>query len=519
MNFQPVSTKNLRSVIMSLESNKASLEGDISSKLLKEYVDIYVDKLRSIFNEGCTSGIFPDSLKMSEVSPLFKAKDKVLKENYRPISKLPSLSKVYERLIYSQIIGFMENKLSSRLSGFRKGYSSQHALLSVISTIRSSLDKKENVAALLLDLSKAFDCINHRLLIAKLHAYGFSKNALSFVWSYLSDRCQRVGIDGSFSLWQDILDGVPQGSILGPLLFNIYINDFLFEQEHWPNCPNVNLCNYADDNTFIASGESIEIVTAKLENAFSLATAWFRDNGLQLNADKCKFIVFGKPDSQAKHFIYLNGVKLEDTDSVKLLGVTLDSQLTFFEHITGICKRASSKVYALKRISKFLSASQRNVLASSFIVSEFGYCPLIWGFSNRSLIAKINRIIDRSGYSQCDTSSYDIHRKHCNSLLKEIYKTKTGLNPAYMREVFPFRGDTGHSLRSGDTLQRNRIRTTHNGLQTVSYIGAQLWDNLSHQVKSAPDLKDFCKGLESTHNLNCKCRICACYLKNVGFIS
>ena len=337
----------------------------------------------------------------------------------------------------------------------------------------------------------------------------------------MSDRLQRVGIDGHFSSWQDILDGVPQGSILGPLLFNIYINDFLFEKEEWGHS-NVGLCNYADDNTFFASGVSFEIIKKKLESVFSLAALWFSRNGLQLNASKCKFIIFGKQQNEHNRHLCLSGEMLEETLSVKLLGVTLDNRLSFTEYIGSLCKKATAKVHALRRISHFLSESQRNLLASSFVISEFGYCPLVWGFSSRSSVMKINRIISRSGYSidrSHDASgSFDIHRMHCMTLLREIYKTKMGLNPEYMGDVFPFRADMGYCLRSGDTLNRRRIRTVRDGLQTPSYIGAQLWDSLEPSIKAAPDLKAFCSGI-LTSNLDCRCRICACYVQNLGFIN
>ena len=138
---------------------------------------------------------------------------------------MPATSKVYERLIQTQIVNFISNKLSTYLCGYRKGYSAQHALISLIEHWRKALDNKGYAGAVLMDLSKAFDCINHDLLIAKLHAYGFGKEALEMMKSYLTGRKQRVKINESFSSWADLLTGVPQGSVLGPLLFNIYIND------------------------------------------------------------------------------------------------------------------------------------------------------------------------------------------------------------------------------------------------------------------------------------------------------
>ena len=156
MSFDNVSVDKMLKCVMSLKTNKTCPEDDISAKLLKEFADIYVPKLQEAFNNGCSSGIFPDPLKMSDVSPLFKAEERTSKENYRPVSKLPNFSKVFERLMHDQIFKFMKEYLSPRVSGFRKGYSTQHALLSLVSSIQKSLDKNEHVAALLMDLSKAF---------------------------------------------------------------------------------------------------------------------------------------------------------------------------------------------------------------------------------------------------------------------------------------------------------------------------------------------------------------------------
>lgn len=261
-----------------------------------------------------------------------------------------------------------------------------------------------------------------------------------------------------------------------------------------------------------------------MESVFSLAALWFSKNGLQLNASKCKFIIFGKQQNEQSRQICLNGEMLDETFSVKLLGVTLDNRLSFTEYIDSLCKKATAKAHALRRISRYLSEKQHKLLASSFVISQFGYCPLVWGFSSRSSITKINRIIGRSGYSctkRPDDASdvFDIHKMHCIALLQEIYRTKMGLNPDYMREVFPFRANTGYALRSGETLKRDKVRTVHDGLQTASYIGAQLWDSLEPSVKAAPTLNAFCSNLTKISKIDCRCRICACYVQNVGFVS
>ena len=218
--FQYVSHDQVLKEINKLNPRKASQASDIPVKIIKGNIDIVAYFVYNNFNNSLSSFKYPTGLKYADIKAVFKKDDKTNKENYRPISILPNLSKIYERLMDDQLYPYFNNIFSKFQCGFRKGFNSQQCLLSMIEKWRRSLDSGGHAGAFLTDLSKAFDCINHELLIAKLHAYGLDHGSLSFIHSYLSNRKQRTKVNSSYSDFAEIIFGVTQGSILRPLLFN-----------------------------------------------------------------------------------------------------------------------------------------------------------------------------------------------------------------------------------------------------------------------------------------------------------
>ena len=226
--FEFVDKPKISKEINQLNGKKACQEHDIPVKLIKSNKDLFSHFIYHNFNNSLFSSNFPSNLKAADILPTHKKKDKSDIENYRPISILPTLSKIYERCMYDQMYKYFDQILSKYQCGFRQGYNTQHCLLMMVEKWKEALDKGGLGGALLTDLSKAFDCIKHDLLIAKLAAYGFDSHSLSFVFSYLNERKQRTKIHNSYSPYANIACGVPQGSILGPLLFNTNICDMFF---------------------------------------------------------------------------------------------------------------------------------------------------------------------------------------------------------------------------------------------------------------------------------------------------
>ena len=271
-------------------------------------------------------------------------------------------------------------------------------------------------------------------MIAKLHAYGFSSEALTHVNSYLTNRQQRVKVNGSFSSWKDLTRGVPQGSVSGPLLFNIYSNDLLLF------IPNSNIYNYAVDTTIYACDKNLENITHKLQNDCNVALEWFANNFMKLNEDKCHLLdIWQRCDDPVA--VKIGNTEVVNSSEEKLLGVHIDSKLSFDHHVSKLCQKASNKLYKLARISPYMDHNKIKISMRAFITSQFQYCPLVWMFHNRQVNKKINKIQERAlriTYKDTESTFSDllqkdcavtIHRKNLQILMTEMYETRNDLNP------------------------------------------------------------------------------------------
>ena len=385
--FSPITHKDIEDEIGALDPKKNG--GCIPTKLIKELRYVISKPLAEVWNiQLIRDKTFSGRLKLGDITPVFKALQNTLKKNYRPITVLIVVSKIFEKIMDKQTNEFIENFLSKYLCGYRKEYNCQIAMAAMIERWKMARDKKEYAAGVLLDLSKAFDTINHELLIAKMYAYGFSIDALKIVHSYLSDRWHRTKIDGSFSTWKKILAGMPQGSVNGPKWFNIYLNDlfFLFL--------NTEVCNIADDTTPYACDADLGVLLHNLESDTASALLWFDANYMKPNQTKCHFLA--PSHSPELLWIQVGEQIIWESRKEKLLGVIVDRDLTFKEHIENLCNKAGAKVTALARLVKIVSREKKKILMSAFIESQFCYCPLVWMFCHsRKLNKRINQIHER----------------------------------------------------------------------------------------------------------------------------
>ena len=384
---------------------------------------------------------------------------------------------------------------------------------------KKALDERKVGGAILTDLSKAFDCLSHDLLIAKLAAYGFKRSTLLIVYDYLRNRIQRTKVNGSYSSWRELLKGVPQGSILGPILFNIFINDIFFFLEK------TLLANYADDNTTYGVEKDVMTLLKSLESDTYTVLNWFRFNEMKPNQDKCHLIVadINHKNYDSRSFVYLEDAFLESEDIVKLLGILIDKELTFEEHIKWLLKKANQKLYALMRVSKYLSQEKLRILLKTFIESQFNYCPLIWMCHSRGLNVRINKLHERAlrlVYKEKNLTfeqllekdnAFTIHERNLQKLAIEMYKVKNDLCPKTMKELFVLK------TSGKDDFTLPKAKTVNRGLETIRYRGPKTWKLIPEDIKEAKSLAEFKAKIRNWKPTGCDCRLCKTYVKGVGY--
>jgi len=517
--FHPISSQNIKEEIGKLDGKKAIPPGDIPVKILKATDDVISEYLTLIYNKSEKETVFPPALKLANVIPIHKKNDTNLMENYRPVSLLPAVSKLFEKDMYSQILTHITKYLSPSLFGFRKGHSTEHCLLLMLELWRKALDSRQYAGAILTDLSKAFDCINHELLIAKLSAYGFGDAALEFIYSYLNGRKQRTKLGPSVSSWKETKKGVPQGSILGPLLFNIFLNDmFLFTNE-------TKIANYADDNTPYLINKDVNYLLAKLQEETMTILNWFKLNEMKANNDKCHLIVTKKEVVSVK----LGEETIHSTPTVNLLGVLIDNKLTFSKHVLKLCKKGNQKLHALARIAKYLDKDKLRALMNAFIKSQFNYCSLIWMFHSRTLNNKINRLHERAlriVYKDYNSTfkellqldnSFTIHEMNLQKLATEMYKIKNQLSPTLVQGLFTDY-DNSYGLRNQRCWATNKVNTVNNGTETFLYRGPKIWEVIPAYIKDSPSLDEFKAKIKQWKPRGCTCRLCNTFVPNLGFL-
>ena len=390
-------------------------------------------------------------------------------------------------------------------------YSCQHVLLRLVEDWKQALENNKHVAAMLMDLSKAFDCLPHQLIIAELKAYGMKDEGGALIWSYLSKRRQRVKLSGCVSEWLEMLKGVPQGSILGPIFFNIFMNDI------YASIIRASLYNYADDNTLSVIGSTKQEAIECLSQESQTAVDWFRDNMMEANPTKFQAIVLRDSDDNTN--IPIADKNITSEKQVQLLGVTINEKLNFHQQVSTLCRKAGAQLRVLQRLAGYLDQPSRLSIFRCFILSHFNYCSLVWNLCGAVHTARMERIQYRAlkfvynDFNSCyqellsraKLPTLELSRKR--AVLVEVYKAVNKLSPSFMWDLFHVK-DSNYNLRNSNNLNVKQCRTKKYGQDSLSNYGAKLWNALPNELKECKDLVTFRERVKNWNELLCKCSIC-----------
>jgi hypothetical protein len=502
--FLPTTLGEVRTLIFS-SPNKTSLLDTIPTWFLKDCFDVLGPTITSIINFSLHEGSFPSTFADAIVHPLLKkpSLDPDDLSNYRPISTLNFVSKILERIVMNRMQTHLSSNslLSPFQSAYRRFHSTESALLTVHNDIICSMDGGKVTALVLLDLSAAFDTVDHSILLHRLkNWFGISGPALNWFSTYLSPRTQSVYLNGNYSSSALLTCGVPQGSVLGPLLFTLYTTPL----GTLLNNHSLGYHFYADDTQIYISFDSLSCDSSVqlLSAVFDEVQSWMASNKLLLNPSKTEFLLLGTPQ-QLKKFDGLKSLKLGDSivepaDAARNLGVVFNSTMSLTGHVNSICKSSYMFIRDIRRIKRYVPMSARISLANALVSSRLDYCNSLLTGINKSNILKLQRVQNSLARAITNTSKYE----HITPVLKSlhwlpvqqrirfklgliVYKTLNSSQPQYLKSVLI--PQTYHySMRSSDCLCLviPKSRTVL-GERAFSVAGPSFWNSLPVSVRCA----------------------------------
>ena len=482
-----------------------------SSKLPKLTLQEIAGSLKYIINMSLKTGIYPDKWKEAKVFPLHKGGDLSDTNNYRPISILPVLSKVIERAVHKHLYSFLSaNNLINKLqSGFRPQHSTETALTDMVDDWLQNMNSGEMTGVAFIDLRKAFDTVNHEILLSKLYDLGSNDICIEWFRSYLSGRTQKVQLNGVTSNSLHINTGVPQGNILGPLLFLIFINDM----------PNVishgKMCLYADDTTLYVNGTNVDEIAEKLKSDLTAIKLWLNMNKLFINADKTNIMLIGTSAKlrsvQYNPFnITIDDHELKQVSHAKCLGVVIDDELRFQKQVNTVIQKVSYKIALFRRIKPFLDIYTLNTLYKALIQPLFDYCGVAWygRFVSdterldklhkrcaRVLLGVNNFISSQFMFDMLGWESLSDRNDYFKSLM--MYKALNGLTPSYITDRFTKVSDRhSRDTRSASAghlalpLSLNR-RDTESFKFSFTFNGVNTWNSINPIIRNSTTVQSF----------------------------
>ena len=496
-------------MISELSCKKATGHDDLSVKLLKLVINVptVLNSLVHIMNMSLNEGLYPTDWKTARIQPIPKSGEKQCVQNYRPIAILPVISKIIEKAVTSSFLKYLiqHNILSPNQFGFRPNHSCEIALLCMVDEWSKQVDNGNLNGVAFIDLRRAFDTVDHSILLDKLKMYGCSHHSIKWFASYLRNRKQFVSIGKEKSSTKIVNIGVPQGSILAPLLFSLFINDLP------NNIPSASIHMYADDTTISVSGKTKPEVEANLTQALNETSSWISKNKLILNSDKTKVMLLGSkqklrsiPNQQLSTSIH--GRVLECVDEFKCLGVKIDNCLDFKKHVEYISNTIKQKLGIIRRNKHYFNEQQLSKLYWGYIIPHVLYCSNVWCGRSEGNYDTLNRLHKRAAYMISNHSwetrsevvfnelnwpllNQIIHRASCCMMFKCVNK----LTPAILHERFSFVDDvsTRTTRNSDKLLLRPPTSRTAFYQKSFIYAGSVNWNQLPEHVRFLKSLHSF----------------------------
>ena len=456
---------------------------------------VVIPQLVYMFNLSFSTGIFPDSWKRATIIPLFKGGSKTEVANYRPVSLLPLPGKLIEKIAHAQLTNFLEvhKLITDRQGGFRKGFSTASSIADLTDELFSNLNKKLISLAAFVDLRKAFDTVDHVILLKKLQCYGVRESNLRWCTNYLANWSQQTLANGFTSPSQSITCGVPQGSVIGPLFFILYVNDMQYA------VTGVDTQLYADDTVIYAAGVNGESAVHKLQPALNHFSTWCQANKLTLNTAKTKLMLFGTRQMVRKAkgaHVKVGEVPLQTVPSYKYLGFTLDSTLSFNNHVSTVVSMVTYKANLLAKIRKFLTDTVALKIYKSMILPYFDYGDVIYNSANQERLDKLQRLQNR-----CLKISKGLGIRYGTDALHAITKVPK----LEVRRTAHINNFMQGRLKCTSLLDNREIRTRAHDAPlfkvevprvesykiAVRYAGSLQWNNLPANVRNIENSKLF----------------------------
>ena len=458
----------------------------INARIFKLTYLAIIDKIVHFINICLIHGKFPSMLKIAVIKPIYKSGDKSLMNNYRPISLLPFISKILEKVIHTRLNDHIRdnNLLTSNQFGFQKGLSTYMPLLKLQDMVINGFENNMLTCGIYLDLKKAFDTVDHSILLNKLKAYGISGTFIDMITSYLSNRFQCVEFSAIRSTLQPIKIGVPQGSILGPLLFILFVNDFPEVSTKFTSLL------YADDTAILFQSKTNEALQHLLNEELPKVDQWFKLNKLLLNTDKTYYQLYNTTKQHISLDVRIKDATIKHADTVKYLGVFIDKDMKWNSHIISLSHIISRNIGIIYRSKHFLTNNYRLLLYNSLVLPYLNYCCLLWGYSTKSSINKLF-VLQKKAVRLVDNQpklahSSQIFAKLNLLKLEDIAKQQTLVllyniithnSPPTITSLFERTRFTPQNTRILRHFSEKFTRKTY-GTRTISWVGPRIWNNM-----------------------------------------